>query len=250
MELTSSLDLNVDPSGHMDVAVEMLMEELHRLNSENKKLSEALRHLCESYNSLKKQLKRKDSSNCNINLFGISECSTSQELEPCKRPCRENTNFTTPKISKVLVRTAPSDTGLYVMDGYQWRKYGQKVTRDNPSPRAYFKCSFAPNCPVKKKVQRSVDDPGVLVATYEGEHNHSPRGFSESLGVSTSPIARNTGPTVTLDLVPSSDVQSSTQQLLVQQMATCLTRDPNFRAALATAISEKNLVLDNTSSNI
>uniref|UniRef100_I1L9Z3 WRKY domain-containing protein n=1 Tax=Glycine max TaxID=3847 RepID=I1L9Z3_SOYBN len=38
----------------------------------------------------------------------------------------------------------------YVRDRYQWRKYGKKVTRDNPSPRAYFKCSYAPSCPVNK----------------------------------------------------------------------------------------------------
>jgi len=52
-------------------------------------------------------------------------------------------------------------------------------------------------------------------------------------------------PSVTLDLVKSGMVESaqksSIQQFLVQQMATSLTRDPNFTTALATAISGKIL---------
>ncbi|MQI72127.1 WRKY transcription factor, partial [Escherichia coli] len=99
---------------------------------------------------------------------GNSESSSTDE-ESCKKPREETVKA---KISRVYVRTEASDTSLIVKDGYQWRKYGQKVTRDNPSPRAYFKCSFAPSCLVKKKVQRSVEDQSILVATYEGEHNH------------------------------------------------------------------------------
>ncbi|CAJ1973642.1 unnamed protein product [Sphenostylis stenocarpa] len=267
----TSLNLNVIPSSHKDLAGEVLVEELRRLSSENKRLTERLNQVCENYVALQKHLsefngmknanfdkegipsmKRKvESENC-VNLFGVNaytECSTITEEETFKRP----KHSTSPNVSKVFVRTDASDTSLYVRDGYQWRKYGQKVTRDNPSPRAYFKCSYAPGCPVKKKVQRSVEDPTVLVTTYEGEHNHGEHQTEISANSpSASPSSMNpsAGPIATLDFIPSKVVdinaqKSSIQQFLVQQMANTLTTDPNFTAALASAISGR--ILDHTS---
>ncbi|XWS19151.1 hypothetical protein CRYUN_Cryun32bG0107400 [Craigia yunnanensis] len=251
-----------------------LVEELNRVNAENKKLTGMLTEMCESYNALQSQLmdlmsknpekelspskKRKsESSNNNDNNFGIignSESSSTDE-ESCKKPREE---IIKAKISRAYVRTAASDTSLVVKDGYQWRKYGQKVTRDNPSPRAYFKCSFAPSCPVKKKVQRSVDDQSVLVATYEGEHNHLPPSQIEATSSSSrcltlgsvpcSASLKSSGPTITLDLTKSKSSDEArnskpkmdspeVRQYLVEQMASSLTKDPNFTAAIAAAIS-------------
>jgi hypothetical protein len=56
----------------------------------------------------------------------------------------------------VCARAEPSDADAnHLRDCYQWRKYGQKVTRDNPYPRSYFRCAYAPSCPVKKKVKKA-----------------------------------------------------------------------------------------------
>nr|AEI83414.1 WRKY transcription factor 56 [Medicago sativa] len=266
-----------------DESIDELEEELRRVTLENKKLVEMLSVVCENYNTLRSHLmeymkrnpekevstsskkrKSESSNNNNSNLIGInngnSESSSTDE-ESCKKP-REEENIKA-KISRAYVRTEASDTGLIVKDGYHWRKYGQKVTRDNPCPRAYFKCSFAPSCPVKKKVQRSVDDQSMLVATYEGEHNHpqppqieSTSGSGRSVNHSSVPCSASlTSPAapkvVTLDSTTSKNSKDSKSieprkdspkeakvpKNLVEQMATSLTTDPNFRAALVAAIS-------------
>ncbi|KAL1202958.1 putative WRKY transcription factor 34 [Cardamine amara subsp. amara] len=59
---------------------------------------------------------------------------------------------------------APAD------DGYNWRKYGQKLVKGSEFPRSYYKCTH-PNCEVKKKVERSRDG-HIIEIIYAGAHNH------------------------------------------------------------------------------
>ncbi|XVF08869.1 hypothetical protein REPUB_Repub07fG0041300 [Reevesia pubescens] len=57
-----------------------------------------------------------------------------------------------------------------VDDGYNWRKYGQEQVKGSENPRSYYKCTY-PNCPTKKKVQRSLDGQ-ITEIVYKGSHNH------------------------------------------------------------------------------
>ncbi|CAJ1948312.1 unnamed protein product [Sphenostylis stenocarpa] len=55
-------------------------------------------------------------------------------------------------------------------DGYNWRKYGEKQVKGSENPRSYYKCTH-PNCPTKKKVERSLEG-HVTEIVYRGSHNH------------------------------------------------------------------------------
>ncbi|KAL7142540.1 hypothetical protein ABFS83_08G130200 [Erythranthe nasuta] len=58
----------------------------------------------------------------------------------------------------------------HLEDGYRWRKYGQKAVKNSPYP-SYYRCTTQ-KCPVKKRVERSFQDPSIVITTYEGQHNH------------------------------------------------------------------------------
>ncbi|GFZ05421.1 WRKY DNA-binding protein 15 [Actinidia rufa] len=109
-------------------------------------------------------LKRKCRSSENA---GSGKCSGSSGRCHCskKRKLRQKRVVRVPAISSKMADIPPDD--------YSWRKYGQKPIKGSPHPRGYYKCSSVRGCPARKHVERALDDPAMLIVTYEGDHNHS-----------------------------------------------------------------------------
>ncbi|KAJ0251824.1 WRKY transcription factor 11 [Hirschfeldia incana] len=89
---------------------------------------------------------------------GVGKCHCKKRKNRPKRTVR------VPAISAKIADIPP--------DEFSWRKYGQKPIKGSPHPRGYYKCSTFRGCPARKHVERALDDPAMLIVTYEGEHHH------------------------------------------------------------------------------
>ncbi|KAH9609245.1 hypothetical protein KSS87_015633 [Heliosperma pusillum] len=93
----------------------------------------------------------------------VEEDKSKKQLKPKKK------NQKRQKEPKVAFKTKSEVDHLD--DGYRWRKYGQKAVKNSPFPRSYYRCTTSA-CGVKKRVERSCDDPSTVMTTYEGHHTH------------------------------------------------------------------------------
>jgi len=94
------------------------------------------------------------------------------------------------------------------LDGYKWRKYGQKFLTFSRQYREYFRCSF-PGCPAKRQLEIEPET-GTVVTSSSTAHNHGINDTQvvlEDSGPTKSKINNNKRDSAHAQLVPSSSKQ-------------------------------------------
>ncbi|KAK6917850.1 WRKY domain, partial [Dillenia turbinata] len=94
-----------------------------------------------------------------------------QSVEIASNGLLQSRNLDVQPLQSDPKETLPSPTAEKTLDdGYNWRKYGQKLVKGSEFPRSYYKCTH-PNCQVKKQMERSYDG-RITEIIYKGRHEH------------------------------------------------------------------------------
>lgn len=112
---------------------------------------------------------------------GSSNGTHKRLLQDCSSYAQEHAK------KRVRISTRTEYTYAPYHDGYQWRKYGQKMIRGNTYPRCYYRCTFHQDhgCPATKHVeQTNSQDPPLFRVIYTNEHTCSSTHVSDYMASS------------------------------------------------------------------
>ncbi|KAJ0599196.1 putative transcription factor WRKY family [Helianthus annuus] len=109
---------------------------------------------------------------------GNNQSLTSDFPTPISTIARLNSKVDTPstesnqRINSDSKTVSTSRTVKTPIDGYNWRKYGQKQVKSPPGSRSYFKCTYN-ECDAKK-IESCDQHNSVTKIVYKGQHKHEP----------------------------------------------------------------------------
>ncbi|CAI9765371.1 unnamed protein product [Fraxinus pennsylvanica] len=142
------------------------------------------------------ETKQQDSSGSDetMEVNGSEEHVDKPELKKRlkKNAADDSGSFSKPGKKPKFIVHAAGDVGISG-DGYRWRKYGQKMVKGNPHPRNYYKCTSA-GCPVRKHIERAVDNTSAVIITYKGVHDHDMPVPKKRHGPMSSPLVAAASP--------------------------------------------------------
>ena len=130
----------------------------------------------QSFSSLPSVKSEMTSSSKELNLHAPVHMFASRAIVPASVNADESNQVMSRSTAVQTSQADHKDAGASVTaerssdDGYNWRKYGQKLVKGCEFPRSYYKCTH-PNCEVKKIFERSHDGP-ITEIVYKGTHDH------------------------------------------------------------------------------
>ncbi|KAF5742079.1 putative WRKY DNA-binding protein 32 [Tripterygium wilfordii] len=173
-----------------------------------------------------------ESSACPAPLSKLSPTAVTQCISSAQSPTFVEQRLSTPKVDSFCTPKAikPKSSDIKtlsvvpvlktsVLDGYSWRKYGQKQVNSPKGSRSYYKCTHS-DCSVKK-IERSDHVGHVIEIVNKGMHTHDPPKKSNSirenrLAVSPTPALASNVKEHPIGMPPDSDASASLRQPIEQ----------------------------------